>query len=100
MENILHVGLDVGSTTVKIIVLDETKKVIYKDYQRHHSDTKNTVCNVLSDLNNKYQNHLFTLALTGSGALSVAKFLGVHFIQEVISCKRAVEKYIPETDDI
>ena len=98
MENILHVGLDVGSTTVKIIVLDETKKVIYKDYQRHHSDTKNTVCNVLSDLNNKYQNHLFTLALTGSGALSVAKFLGVHFIQEVISCKRAVEKYIPETD--
>ncbi len=98
MEHILHVGLDVGSTTVKIIVMDETKKVIYKDYQRHHSDTKNTVCNVLSDLNNKYQNHLFTLALTGSGALSVAKFLGVHFIQEVISCKRAVEKYIPETD--
>ena len=40
----------------------------------------------------------FTLALTGSGAMSAAKFLGVDFIQEVVSCKRAVEKYIPKTD--
>ena len=98
MEPVLHVGLDVGSTTVKIIVMNQTKDVIYKNYQRHHSDTKNTVCNVLSDLNKRFPKHKFTLALTGSGALSVAKFLGVRFIQEVVSCKRAVEKYIPETD--
>ena len=47
MDNILHVGLDVGSTTVKIIVMNEENKTIYKNYQRHYSDTKNTVCNVL-----------------------------------------------------
>ena len=47
MEKILHVGLDVGSTTVKIIVMDENLNTIYKDYQRHFSDTKNTVCKVL-----------------------------------------------------
>ena len=54
MDNILHVGLDVGSTTVKIIVMNEENKTIYKNYQRHYSDTKNTVCNVLEELNNKY----------------------------------------------
>ncbi len=98
MDNLLHVGLDVGSTTVKIIVMDEQKNTIYKDYQRHYSDTKNTVCNVLEDLLKKYPLNTFTIALTGSGAMSAAKFLGVNFIQEVVSCKRAVEKYIPKTD--
>ncbi len=98
MENILHVGLDVGSTTVKIIVMDKNKNTIYKDYQRHFSDTKNTVCHVLENLLIQYPLNSFTLALTGSGAMSAAKFLGVNFIQEVVSCKRAVEKYIPKTD--
>ncbi len=98
MENLLHVGLDVGSTTVKIIVMDNNKNTIYSNYQRHFSDTKNTVCNVLENLLEKYPNSIFTLALTGSGAISTAKFLKVDFIQEVIACKRAVEKYIPQTD--
>ncbi len=98
MDKILHVGLDVGSTTVKIIVMDKNQKTIYKDYQRHYSDTKNTVCNVLENLAKKYSDNQFTIALTGSGAMSASKFLGVEFIQEVVSCKRSVEKYIPETD--
>ncbi len=98
IENILHVGLDVGSTTVKIIVMDEDKNIIFKNYQRHFSDTKNTVCNVLEELCNKFPNNKFTIALTGSGAMSAARFLKVVFIQEVVACKRAVEKYIPETD--
>ena len=97
-KELLHVGLDVGSTTVKIIVMDKNLNTIYKNYQRHFSDTKNTVCSVLEDLLLKYPNNVFTLALTGSGAMSAAKFLGVDFIQEVVSCKRAVEKYIPRTD--
>ena len=98
MNETLHVGLDVGSTTVKIIVMDKNKNTLYKNYQRHFSDTKNTVCKVLEYLLIKYPLNSFTLALTGSGAMSAAKFLGVDFIQEVVSCKRAVEKYIPKTD--
>ena len=47
MGNLLHVGLDVGSTTVKIVVLDSKLNIIYENYERHFSDTKNTVCNVL-----------------------------------------------------
>ena len=98
MSNLLHIGLDVGSTTVKIVVMDDKLNTIYRDYQRHFSDTKNTVCNVLENLAEKYPDSEFTIALTGSGAMSASKFLDLPFIQEVVSCKRAVEKYIPKTD--
>ena len=97
-NKVLHVGLDVGSTTVKIVVMDENLNPIYEDYQRHFSDTKNTLCSVLENLIKMYPNNKYTIALTGSGAMSASQFLGVPFIQEVVSCKRAVEKYIPQTD--
>ena len=48
-KQLLHVGLDVGSTTVKIVVMDNKLNIIYEDYQRHFSDTKNTVCKVRDD---------------------------------------------------
>ena len=86
MNNILHVGVDVGSTTVKIVVLDSNLNVIFEDYQRHYSDTKNTICTVLESLINKYPEYSYTIALTGSGAMSAANFLDLPFIQEVVSC--------------
>ena len=81
-----------------IIVYNEDKEIIYKDYRRHFSDTKNTICIMLEELNKMFFESKFTIALTGSGAMSAAGFLGVNFIQEVVSCKRAVERYIPQTD--
>ena len=97
-ENLLHVGLDVGSTTVKIVIMNDNLETIYTNYRRHFSDTKNTVCDVLEELSNNYPDFTFTLALTGSGAISAASFLDLPFIQEVVACKRAVERYIPQTD--
>ena len=98
MNRLLHVGLDVGSTTVKIAVMDDNLNILYTSYQRHFSDTKNTVCSVLEDLANRFSGSEFTIALTGSGAMSAANFLDVAFVQEVVACKRAVETYIPQTD--
>ncbi len=98
MDNLLHIGLDVGSTTVKVVVMNDNLETVEVSYKRHFSDTKNTVCDCLTDLTLKYPNSNFTIALTGSGAMSAAKFLDLPFIQEVVSCKRAVEKYIPKTD--
>ena len=98
MEKLIHVGLDIGSTTIKIIILNDNQEIIYKDYTRHFSDTKNTLYNVLSDLVKKYPDYIMTMSLTGSGALDISKILNVNFIQEVISCKNAVEKIIPKTD--
>ena len=98
MKRILHVGLDVGSTTVKIVVMNDKLQEVYKNYTRHHSDTKNTIYEVLKKLIKDFPNTSYTIALTGSGALEISKILDIKFIQEVISCKRAVEKYIPQTD--
>ncbi len=98
MSNTLHIGLDVGSTTVKVVVLDEKYQIVHTSYERHFSDTKNTVCNCLYSLIEKFPKNSFQIALTGSGAMFVSKALDLPFIQEVISCKRAVEKYIPKTD--
>ena len=97
MKTILHIGLDIGSTTIKIVVLKDGE-VIFSDYTRHNSDTKNTLCTVLESLLKKYPNEAFTIALTGSGALDISKILEIPFIQEVIACKSAVEKLIPTTD--
>ena len=98
MKNLIHIGIDVGSTTVKLIVMDDKLNIIEGTYERHFSDTKNTVCKVLDSIVEKYKRNEFTIALTGSGAMSTANFLDVPFVQEVVACKRAVEKYIPSTN--
>ena len=98
MSNTIHIGLDVGSTTVKKVIMNDNHEIIDSSYTRHFSDTKNTVCNVLNEIIDKYPNNTFTFTLTGSGAMSTAKFLDLPFIQEVISCKRIVEHDISKTD--
>ena len=98
MKEILHIGLDIGSTTVKTVVMNKDLETVYSTYTRHFSDTRNTICKCLEELVDKYEDYDITLALTGSGALSVSEYLGIPFVQEVVSCKRTVEKYIPKTD--
>ncbi len=98
MKNVLHIGLDVGSTTVKVVVMDEDKKIIYKDYRRHFSDTRKTICDFLEEISNKYHDYKLKIALTGSGAMAVSEYIDLPFIQEVVACKKAVEFYIPKTD--
>ena len=98
MKEVIHIGIDVGSTTVKVIVMNQKQETIYSTYKRHFSDTKNTVCDVLEEIAEKFESYDMTFSLTGSGALSVSEFLDLSFIQEVVACKRAVEKYIPQTD--
>ena len=71
MKRILHVGLDVGSTTVKIVVMNDKLQEVYKNYTRHHSDTKNTIYEVLKKLIKDFPNTSYTIALTGSGALKI-----------------------------
>ena len=98
MNKLLHVGIDVGSTTVKIVILNENFEIVYSNYERHFSDTKTTLYNVLSKLVKDFPDNTFTMSLTGSGALDIARILNINFIQEVIACKSAVEKLIPQTD--
>ena len=98
MKKIIDIGLDIGSTTVKIVAMDSKRNVLYSDYQRHFSDTKKTIKSLLKDFLKKYNNYNYTISLTGSGAIALAKYLKVNFVQEVIACKNAIKKYAPSTD--
>jgi predicted CoA-substrate-specific enzyme activase len=92
------VGIDIGSTTVKLVALDDDNKLIYDEYIRHFSDIKNAVIKLIKDCYATLGDVYLRLSITGSGGLSVSKWLGINFIQEVIACQKAVETYIPQTD--
>ncbi len=95
----LRAGIDVGSTTVKLAVLDAQDQVVWSIYERHHSDVRATIGQVLKAASDAgYGDVPMTIAITGSGGLLLAKWLGVEFVQEVIASKTAVETFIPKTD--
>lgn len=98
MSTILSIGLDVGSTTVKIVVLDKENNIVYKKYLRHFSNIRNTVVAVLNDVKATLQGHLLTLMVTGSGGYNISQKLEVPFIQEVIACTKAIKIMIPNVD--
>lgn len=98
MNNLYHVGLDVGSTTVKIVVLDDKEKMVYGKYQRHYSDIRKTIIDLLDEACTNFQDENMTIMITGSGGLLVSKWLDIPFIQEVIAATNAIQKIIPETD--
>ncbi len=94
----LHLGLDVGSTTVKLLLVDNNNKTIYSKYKRHYSDIKLTIIELLREAYDCFPEQLITVMISGSGGLSMSKYLGVGFVQEVIACTRAIENFIPSTD--
>ncbi|HOM02468.1 MAG TPA: acyl-CoA dehydratase activase-related protein [Acetivibrio sp.] len=98
MKKLLHVGLDVGSTTVKLVVLDNQDSIIFSKYQRHYSDIKKTICSLLSEAYELFSDDDITIMVTGSGGISVSEWLGLDFIQEVIASTKAIETFIPHTD--
>jgi len=94
----LHMGIDVGSTTVKVVLLDSAHRLIYSRYQRHHSDVKKAAAALVEQAYREYPNAYVTANVTGSGGISVASGCGVPFIQEVIAGTKAIERLCPETD--
>ncbi len=92
------IGLDIGSTTVKIAVIDDNGHFIHKQYERHYSDIKNTVTEVIRNSYSKLKDSRIRISITGSGAIDVSKYLGIKFVQEVAASTKAIEKYIPDTD--
>ncbi|MCX4313748.1 MAG: acyl-CoA dehydratase activase-related protein, partial [Clostridia bacterium] len=91
-----RIGLDIGSTTIKTAVLDDNDTLVHSSYQRHNSDVRATLYTVLKDLLKDYD--VFTVTVTGSGGISVAEWLGIPFVQEVIAGVEAIKRLIPETD--
>ncbi|OFI06113.1 activator of (R)-2-hydroxyglutaryl-CoA dehydratase [Clostridium acetireducens DSM 10703] len=98
MKKLFNVGLDIGSTTVKIAVLDENSNLIYSKYKRHFSDIKSSIVDIISEAYKYFKNENITIMVTGSGGLAVSKWIEIEFIQEVIACTKTIENLIPNTD--
>lgn len=98
VEKTFSIGIDIGSTTAKVVVLDGEGKRIYEKYQRHFADIKNTVRNMLSEVREQIGNASCTLAITGSGGLNLAKRIQVAFVQEVIAVTAAIQMQDADVD--
>ena len=104
----LRVGLDIGSTTVKAVVLDQEdslEHVLFSDYRRHHANVRATVAGLLEDIHTTLVedgrgDEPVRLAITGSGGLALADSLHVPFIQEVIAETEAIDAEYPQADVI
>ena len=100
MENKkLHkLGIDIGSTTVKIAILDEANNLLFSDYQRHFANIRETLSDLLNKASKELGNIMLSPMITGSGGLTLANHLEVPFVQEVISVSTALQDYAPQTD--
>ena len=98
MDNLFHIGIDVGSTTVKAVVLDSNDKLLFKRYERHYADIKPKLLHILKDIYTNIGDGQVTVSITGSAGIGVAEKIGVLFTQEVIAAAKAVKTYYPQTD--
>lgn len=98
MEKVLNVGIDVGSTTVKIVIIDNNKTILYSNYTRHFSRVKETVLAELKKIKDQFNDFECKVSITGSAGLGLSNKANIGFVQEVHSSFVAVKEYYPSTD--
>ena len=99
MKNNLHkLGIDIGSTTVKIAILNGDNKILFSDYKRHFANIRETLASLVSEASKTLGDLSLAPVITGSGGLTLAKHLHVPFIQEVVAVSSALSDYAPQTD--
>ncbi|MDN6130365.1 MAG: 2-hydroxyglutaryl-CoA dehydratase, partial [Tetragenococcus halophilus] len=95
---VLRAGIDVGSTTIKLVIIDQKQNAIFSKYERHYSDVKKATEKILRQAKEVIGEKALTMSITGSGGMSLAEVMKIPFIQEVIACTKTVEEVIPKTD--
>ncbi|MCR5623675.1 MAG: 2-hydroxyglutaryl-CoA dehydratase, partial [Lachnospiraceae bacterium] len=91
-------GIDIGSTTVKIAILDENGDFIFSDYRRHFANIQETLSDIIKDAYEQLGEIKVSPVITGSGGLTLSKVLDIPFNQEVVSVATALKTYAPQTD--
>ena len=91
-------GIDIGSTTVKIAILDSNHMVLFSDYERHYANIQETVALLLKRAYNALGELSLSPVITGSGGLTLSKHLEIPFVQEVVAVSTALTDYAPQTD--
>lgn len=95
LENQYRIGIDAGSTTLKLVVVDSSGDVVYKDYQRHHADVLNTLIYSLSLMRKKLGEVKVSIKVTGSAGMGLSERYDFSFIQEVVSATKVIEVKYP-----
>ena len=96
--NSYTLGIDIGSTTVKIAILDKADNLLFADYKRHFANIQETLADLLQEAWEQYGEMTLHPVITGSGGLTLADHLGVPFVQEVIAVSSSLQKLAPQTD--
>ena len=100
-SDLLKIGLDIGSTTVKCVVLDDDNNIIYKTYERHYSQITEKISELLKRVKETVTNADDTvIAMSGSAGMGIADACGIDFIQEVYATRVAANTFLPNTDVI
>ena len=94
----LRAGIDVGSTTVKLVLLDSQNKIVFGSYRRHRADTQGTLAELLREAEQAVGECMISPRITGSGAINLGRALDIPFVQEVVAVATALEAVAPETD--
>ena len=98
-KNVLHkLGIDIGSTTVKIAILDEENNLLFSDYERHFANIRETLHALIQKAVKKIGDCQVSAVITGSGGLTLANHIKVPFVQEVIAVSSALQHFVPQTD--
>ena len=97
-NNLNKLGIDIGSTTVKVAVLDENNQILFSDYERHFANIRETLASLVTKALEKLGDLKLSPVITGSGGLTLAKHLEVPFVQEVVAVSTALSEYAPKTD--
>ncbi|MCL2368608.1 MAG: acyl-CoA dehydratase activase, partial [Oscillospiraceae bacterium] len=96
----IKIGIDIGSTTVKVVLLDEHNTLLYRAYARHYSKVREEAANQLRLVAERLKGQVVRPLITGSAGLGVSKVCDVPFVQEVYATAAAVRAYIPDTDAV
>ena len=96
--NSYTLGIDIGSTTVKIAILDKSDNLLFADYKRHFANIQETLADLLQEAWEQHGEMTLHPVITGSGGLTLADHLGVPFVQEVIAVSSSLQKLAPQTD--
>lgn len=91
-------GIDIGSTTVKLVIIDGENVPVFSDYRRHRANTRETLAELLRDASNAVGECEITVNITGSGSINLGKALGIPFVQEVVAVARSLKEFAPKTD--
>ena len=91
-------GIDIGSTTVKIAILNTNGEIIFSDYQRHYANIQETLASIITDACEQLGDLPVSPMITGSGGLTLSKHLDIPFVQEVVAVATSLKDYAPQTD--